>query len=114
MNAIRPEAWSQLRKTILESRYRQMCRQLAHARRAVELTQAELADRLGRPQSFVSKYETSERRLDVLELVEVCEALGIDPRVLVATLSKTATERKDAPDDVARRRASTTSKKRPN
>ncbi|HEY7768573.1 helix-turn-helix domain-containing protein [Longimicrobium sp.] len=41
------------------------------------LRQEELADRLGRPQSFVSKYETGERRLDVLELRAICEACGV-------------------------------------
>ena len=39
--------------------------------------QSELADRLGRPQSFVSKYESGERRLDVIELRQVCNALGL-------------------------------------
>lgn len=43
------------------------------------ITQVGLAERLGRPQSFVSKYERGERRLDVIELCEVCHALGIDP-----------------------------------
>jgi transcriptional regulator with XRE-family HTH domain len=44
------------------------------------LTQADLATRLGRPQSYVSKYESGERRLDFVELHDVCIALnlGID------------------------------------
>ena len=41
------------------------------------LTQEEVARRLDRPQSFVSKYETGERRLDILELREVSAALGL-------------------------------------
>ena len=41
------------------------------------LRQADLAKRLGQPQSFVSKYESGERRLDLLELRQVCTALGI-------------------------------------
>ena len=41
------------------------------------LRQSELARRLGQPQSFVSKYESGERRLDVLELRQICQALGI-------------------------------------
>jgi len=40
-------------------------------------TQKQLADRLGVPQSYVSKYETGERRLDFVETAYVCEALGI-------------------------------------
>lgn len=38
----------------------------------------DLALKLDKPQSFVSKYETGERRLDVLEFAEVCEALSLD------------------------------------
>jgi len=53
--------------------------QFIQARKSTGLTQVELADRLGRPQSFVSKYERGERKLDVVEFCEVCRALGIDP-----------------------------------
>jgi hypothetical protein len=42
------------------------------------LTQAELAGRLGQPQSHVSKYELGERRLDFLETVLICQAMGVD------------------------------------
>ena len=41
------------------------------------LTQSEVAQALGQPQSFVSKYESGERRLDVLELRDVCRATGL-------------------------------------
>lgn len=41
------------------------------------LTQSEVAQVLGQPQSFVSKYESGERRLDVLELRDVCRATGL-------------------------------------
>jgi transcriptional regulator with XRE-family HTH domain len=52
---------------------------LVEARRRAGLTQAELSKRLKRPQSFVSKYERGERRLDVIEFGEVARALGVDP-----------------------------------
>ena len=42
------------------------------------LTQTELASRLRRDQTFVSKYENAERRLDILEVREVCRAIGVD------------------------------------
>jgi transcriptional regulator with XRE-family HTH domain len=51
--------------------------QLRSARKSAGLTQAELARQLKRPQSFVSKYESGERRLDILELRDICNALGI-------------------------------------
>jgi transcriptional regulator with XRE-family HTH domain len=50
---------------------------LRQVRMEAGLTQEGVAERLGRPQSFVSKYETGERRLDVLELREVCRVLGV-------------------------------------
>lgn len=52
---------------------------LVEARKKVGLTQLELSSRLRRPQSFVSKYERGERRLDVIEFGEVARALGVDP-----------------------------------
>lgn len=41
------------------------------------LRQVELAERLCRPQSFVSKYESGQRRLDLVELGQLCQAVGI-------------------------------------
>jgi transcriptional regulator with XRE-family HTH domain len=41
------------------------------------LRQVDLAEHLGQPQSFVSKYESGERRLDILELRAVCTAVGV-------------------------------------
>lgn len=41
------------------------------------LRQIDVAQRLGQPQSFVSKYESGERRLDLFELRQVCAAFGI-------------------------------------
>jgi transcriptional regulator with XRE-family HTH domain len=48
----------------------------------------ELASRLGVPQSFVSKYESGERRLDVLELRLVCRAVGVSLQEFVRRLEK--------------------------
>ncbi len=42
------------------------------------MTQVQVAEKLGKPQSFVSKYERGERRLDFSEFVELADALGID------------------------------------
>lgn len=51
---------------------------MARARDDKGLTQTELATTLGKPQSFVSKYEGGERRLDVIEFIAVCRALQLD------------------------------------
>lgn len=50
---------------------------LRQVRTDARLTQTDVAQRLGQPQSFVSKYESGERRLDILELRGVCQVLGI-------------------------------------
>jgi transcriptional regulator with XRE-family HTH domain len=52
------------------------------------LRQTDLADRLGEHQSFVSKYESGERRLDILELRQICDALGISLKEFVHRLEK--------------------------
>jgi transcriptional regulator with XRE-family HTH domain len=50
------------------------------------VTQTELAQRLGRPQSFVAKYEGGERRLSVIEFIDIAEALQIRPSHLLDEL----------------------------
>lgn len=52
---------------------------LAGLRREAGLTQNDIAERLGKPQSFVSSYEAGQRRIDVLELLRISAALGRDP-----------------------------------
>jgi transcriptional regulator with XRE-family HTH domain len=59
---------------------------LITARTAAGLTQMELARMLRQPQSFVSRYETGERRLDLVELIEVTNTLGCDLRKIVEEL----------------------------
>lgn len=56
---------------------------LIAARKDAGITQAELGKRIKQRQTFVSKFETGERRLDVAEFVAVCEAIGSDPVVLL-------------------------------
>jgi len=51
---------------------------LIDARKAAGLSQTELAERLGRVQTFVSKYERGERRLDLVEFIDVTTALKLD------------------------------------
>lgn len=61
---------------------------LVHARKKAGLTQVQLADLLLRPQSFVSKVERGERRLDVIEFFEVAEKIGFDPFIFLRALQK--------------------------
>jgi transcriptional regulator with XRE-family HTH domain len=57
--------------------YIEFVTRLRNARKAKQLTQRALGERLGKPQAFVSKVETCERRLDLIEAAEWCLALGI-------------------------------------
>lgn len=59
---------------------------LVAARDKAGLTQQKLAKRLGKPQSFVAKYEGGERRLDVIEFLTIARAIGADPLRLLRSL----------------------------
>ena len=66
-------------RSLYDRRYDRFRVLLIQARQAKSVTQQEVAKRLRRPQSFVSKYERGERRLDVIEFLEVSDAIGFDP-----------------------------------
>ena len=70
-------------KSVFTEEYEALLERLVSARRVARLTQYELATRISRPQSFVSKYERGERRLDVLEFVRVCQVLSVDPASII-------------------------------
>lgn len=53
------------------------------------MTQTDVARELGRPQSFVSKYERGERRLDMIEFLDIAAVLEIDPCTFIAKLQTT-------------------------
>ena len=55
-------------------------------RRERGISQRDLAERLGKPRSFVSKFETKERRLDVVEFVAIARALETPPQVLFESI----------------------------
>lgn len=64
-------------KSIYTPDHQRLCLKLRRLRSERGLTQGELASALGVNQTFVSKYERGERRLDLLELREVCRSLGV-------------------------------------
>jgi transcriptional regulator with XRE-family HTH domain len=67
-------------------KYQRLCELLVDARKARGLSQDALAEKLGYVQTVVSKYERGERRLDVIEFLDVAEALGIDPHKVIRQL----------------------------
>lgn len=66
-------------KTIFGGDHRHLVAVLVEARRTSRLTQAELAARVGKDQSFVSIIERGQRRVDVLEFVALARAMEVDP-----------------------------------
>src|SRR5437868_1699700 len=64
-------------KSVFTSEYMSLLRLLRGTRRRAKLTQVELAERLGQTQSWVSKCERGERRLDLVEVRAFCRAMGV-------------------------------------
>jgi transcriptional regulator with XRE-family HTH domain len=77
-----------VRKSIYSREQRVLQKALRNVRIEAGLRQVDLARRLGQPQSFVSKYENGERRLDLVELRAVSAALGITLSELVARFER--------------------------
>lgn len=73
-------------RSIHSDEYRKLTAILLNARSSVGLTQQEVADRLGKPQSYVAKVERNERRIDVVEFISLAQALGVDPARLFAAV----------------------------
>ena len=66
-------------KSLQSAAYRQAVAVLIDARKSTGLTQQQVADRLGKPQSYVAKVERCERRLDVVEFIALAKALNLEP-----------------------------------
>ena len=76
-----------MKKALYEQSYAAFTDLLKEERKSAGLTQAQLAKKLRRPQSYVSKYERGDRRLDVIEFLEIARVIGFDPTKLISKLS---------------------------
>jgi transcriptional regulator with XRE-family HTH domain len=76
-----------LTKSIFTAQYDRLCALLIQARIDAGFSQAQLAKCLNRPQSFVSKYETKQRRLDVVEFLEVAHCMKANGPELLRKLA---------------------------
>jgi transcriptional regulator with XRE-family HTH domain len=79
-----------LKKHLRTRRHRALCQVLAKAREAAGLTQRELAAKIGRSDSFIWKIEAGERRVEVLEFMDIAEAVGVGPAELMRRLVREA------------------------
>ena len=78
-------------RAVHDPEYFEFIARLRNARKAKHYTQADLAELLNKPQSFVSKVETCERRIDVIEAARWCSVLGVPLQDVIPSVS---TERK--------------------
>lgn len=75
-------------KTIYTKEYRILLRMLKSKRQQKRISQENMAKKIGVPQSFISKIESGERRIDVMELFHYCEVLGIEIIQFITDLIK--------------------------
>jgi transcriptional regulator with XRE-family HTH domain len=75
-----------LRKTLRTKGHRTLIDILVESRQQAGLTQRDLAARLKRPHVFIGRIEAGERRVDVIEFIEIARVLDIDPKHLFAKL----------------------------
>lgn len=76
-----------MKKSIYTEKQQLLCDLLMKGRKKAGITQTQLAKKLGKPQSFVAKYEGGERRLDVIEFLEVAEIIDADAFAILKKLS---------------------------
>ena len=75
-------------KTLRSKRHKALIALLIERREAAGMTQTQLADRLGEYQSFVARLESGQRRVDVVEFLELAEVLGFDAGKVVGAVRK--------------------------
>jgi len=80
-----------VRKSIYSPEQMELLKLLREKRKEAGLSQMELARQLGRSQSFVSKYEAGELRLDLIELNMICRVLGTSLSSFVRQFEKRIT-----------------------
>jgi transcriptional regulator with XRE-family HTH domain len=74
-------------KTIGSKRHKALIAMLIKERKAAGMNQTELAKALGQYQSFVARVESGERRVDVIEFLDLANAIGFDPKKAIAKLT---------------------------
>jgi len=75
-------------ESIATKRHQQLIEILIDARKQKGIRQAELARRVGKTQTFVARFEAGQRRIDAIELLALCEIIGIDPVKVVRKVLK--------------------------
>ena len=79
MPAADSQAWRRMQKSLKSAEYARLIAMLVAVRKKADVRQHELAKKLGKPQSFVAKYEGGERRIDLVEFIAIVRTLEADP-----------------------------------
>ncbi len=80
--------WGSMKKTLYSNEHNELRKLLKQVRLGAGLRQEDLARLVGKPQSFISKCESGERCLDLLELRQVCQAVGVPLKEFVNRLEE--------------------------
>lgn len=75
-------------KSIFTNNYQLLLQLLVTARKKSGITQQQLAKKLGKNQSYISKYENAERRLDIIEVIAISKAINFNPVELMNDMLK--------------------------
>lgn len=75
-----------------DPRYEKLQSLLKELRKSKNIRQQELAEMLGRPQSYVSKYEGGDRNIDLIELIDVAKSLDMVPATVISDLVKSLSD----------------------
>ncbi len=75
-------------KSIFTNNYQLLLQLLVTARKKSGITQQQLAKKLGKNQSYISKYENAERRLDIIEVIAISKAINFNPVELMNDILK--------------------------
>ena len=65
-------------KTIHNKRHKRLVELIIHARKEAGIRQVQLAKKLKRSQTWIARLESGDRRIDVIELLDLADAIGFD------------------------------------
>lgn len=75
-------------KSLFTRKHTQLRKLLTKARKDAKLTQTTLAERVNRRQAYISRIERGERRIDVVEFLELAHAIGFSPAKFIADFDR--------------------------
>ena len=75
-------------KSIFDPKYREFIASIIRRRKSVNMTQREIATKLGVSHCYIARIETHERRLDMLEAIDMMKVLGMSDKEIIDEIKK--------------------------